>query len=247
LLNLSSSEIYKKYNNFAKIIKPHLGQTIPLLKESIAKGKNVLFEGAQGWLLDVDNGTYPFVTSSNPGIVGIWRSYDLHPSLISNVIGITKAYTTRVGSGPMPTKIEGKEREIIIEKGHEIGTTSGRARDPGWLDLVLLKAAIDSNKVNQIAITKIDIFSGLSKIKVCVGYKIGGKSARYLPGDSYYLSQCLPVYQVLPGWDEDISAIRDVKKLPKNALAYIKIIEKFTGVRVTFIGVGPKRKEVIYV
>ncbi|KKR58520.1 MAG: Adenylosuccinate synthetase [Candidatus Curtissbacteria bacterium GW2011_GWA1_40_47] len=246
-LNLSSEKIYKKFKSYAKIIKPYIGQTIPILKEAIAKGKNVLFEGAQGWLLDIDNGTYPFVTSSNPGIVGIWRSYDLHPSLINNVIGITKAYTTRVGFGPMPSKIETNQRDIIIEKGHEIGTTSGRVRDPGWLDLVLLKAATDSNQVTQIAITKIDVLSKIPKIKICTGYKISGKPAHYIPGNSYYLSLCKPVYEQFPGWDEDLSQVRKFEDLPKNAKDYIKRIEEYTKTPVTFIGVGPGREEAIYV
>lgn len=245
-LNLSAPEIYKKYTKYAKIIEPFIGQTIPIVKESIQKSKNVLFEGAQGWLLDVDNGTYPFVTSSNPGVVGIWRSYDLHPSNINYVIGITKAYTTRVGEGPMPSKIESKVKDYIIEKGHEIGVTSGRVRAPGWLDLVVLKAAIDSNKVNHLAITKIDIFSSLPEIKICVGYKISGKDAHYLPGNSYYLSLCKPVYETLPGWKEDISKIRKFEDLPKNAKVLVRRIEEITKTHVSFIGVGPNREEVIY-
>lgn len=245
-LKLSSSEIYEKYTAFGKIIKPNIGQTIPFIKESIQEGKRVLFEGAQGWLLDIDNGTYPYVTSSNPGIVGIWRCFDLHPSFINNVIGITKSYITRVGWGPMPTKIEGKERDTIIEYGHEVGTTSGRVRDPGWLDLVLLKSAISSNKVTQLAITKIDILSKLPKIKLCTAYKIAGKSGNYLPGNSHYLSLCKPVYEQLPGWNKDISNVRKLDDLPKNAKAYIKRIEEYTQTPVTFIGVGPNREEVIY-
>lgn len=246
-LNLSFSQIIKKYKSFAKIIKPHVDDTIPIMKESVKKGKNILFEGAQGWLLDLDHGTYPFVTSSNSGIIGIWRSYNLHPSLITNVIGITKSYTTRVGSGPMPSMIKTGEREIIIEKGQEIGTTSGRKRDPGWLDLVLLSEAIESNKVNQIAMTKLDVLSGLPKIKICTGYTISGKKADYLPGDSHHLSLCKPVYETLPGWNEDITGIRERDKLPKNARAYVKRIEKLTNTPVTFIGVGPQREEAIYV
>lgn len=246
-LQLATSQIYEKYKTFAKIIEPYVGQTIAVLRENLSRGRNILFEGAQGWLLDIDSGTYPFVTSSNPGIVGIWRSYDLHPSEINNVIGITKAYTTRVGEGPMPTKIETGDREVIIEKGHEIGTTSGRVRDPGWLDLVLLKASVDSNQVTQIAVTKLDVLSGLSSVKLCVGYKVSGKKANYLPGNSYYLSLCEPVYEQFPGWDQDISHIRRVEDLPKNAKSYIARIEEFTNSQVTFIGVGPNREEAIYV
>lgn len=245
-LKLSYSKILKTYKKYAALIKPFVGQTIPLVKSQVAKGKNVLFEGAQGYFLDIDAGTYPFVTSSNTGILGIWRSFDIHPAQIQNVIGITKAYTTRVGSGPMPTKIKGKERDIIIEKGAEIGTTSGRVRDPGWLDLVLLKTAVDANKVNHLAVTKLDVLSELATIKICCAYTISGKRVNYVSGDADYLAACQPLYQTLPGWQEDIRATRQFDKLPKNAKSYIKIIEKFTGVPVDFIGVGPDRSEIIY-
>ncbi|MDO8487328.1 MAG: adenylosuccinate synthase [Candidatus Curtissbacteria bacterium] len=246
-LELSYQKILTQFQNYAKVTKPLIGRTIPIMQKAIQKGQNILFEGAQGWLLDVDAGTYPFVTSSNTGIIGIWKSFDLHPKKINNIIGITKAYTTRVGAGPIPTKIEGRERQLIIEKGHEIGTTSGRTRDPGWLDLVLLKAAAEVNGVNQLALTKLDIFSGFKKIKICVGYTIGDKKVDYLSGNADFLSKCKPVYMELDGWKKDISKIRKFTLLPKAAQNYIRTIEKITNVPITFIGVGPKREEVIYV
>src|SRR3989344_3405111 len=238
---LNYQEVLKKFLNFAKIIKPYIGNTIDIIHMGIYNKKNILFEGAQGWLLDIDGGTYPFVTSSNPGIVGIWRSFDLHPSYINKIIGITKSYTTRVGSGPMPTKIEGPQRNIIIEKGQEIGTTSGRTRDPGWLDLVLLKYAVDVNQVNHLAITKLDILSGFEKVQLCTGYKKNGKDTWYTSGDAQELEDVTAIYKTMPGWKEDISKVRDFKDLPKNAQNYIKEIENYTGVKVSFIGVGPKR------
>ncbi len=246
-LKLSYQKILSQFQNYAKVTKPLIGRTIPIVQKAIQKGQNVLFEGAQGWLLDIDAGTYPFVTSSNTGIIGIWKSFDLHPKKINNIIGITKAYTTRVGAGPMPTKIEEPQRKQIIEKGHEIGTTSGRTRDPGWLDLVLVKAAAEVNGVNQLALTKLDIFSGFKKIKICVGYTQGGKEADYLSGSADFLSKCKPVYMELGGWKENISKIRKFTLLPKAAQNYIRTIEKITNVPITFIGVGPKREEVIYV
>ncbi len=246
-LGLSYTKILSQFQSYAKIIKPFISQTIPIVQKAIQKGENVLFEGAQGWLLDIDAGTYPFVTSSNPGLVGIMRSFDLHPSQINYMIGITKAYTTRVGAGPMPTKINGAERLSIIEKGHEVGTTSGRTRDPGWLDLVLLKAAAQANGVNNLAVTKIDVLSGFKKIKLCVGYTINGKEVDYLSGSADYLSKCKPIYREVDGWDEDISKVRELSGLPKAAQRYIKTIEEFINVPITFIGVGPKREEVIYV
>ena len=245
-LNIDFEKVLNTYSNYARIIKPFVTQTIPIIKKAIKDDKNVLFEGAQGYFLDIDAGTYPFVTSSNTGVIGICRSFDIYPTEINHVIGITKAYTTRVGSGPMPTKIKGEKRDIIVEKGHEIGTTSGRVRDPGWLDLVLLKAAVDANRVNHLAITKIDVLSGFKNIKLCVGYKINGKSAEYVSGDADYLAKCQPDYETLPGWQEDISKVRQFKKLPNNAQAYIKRIEKSAGVPINFIGVGPERNEVIY-
>lgn len=246
-LRLSFRQIFEKYSKYAKIVEPHVAKTIPLVKQAIAKKQNILFEGAQGYFLDIDAGTYPFVTSSNTGVLGIWRSFDIHPTEINHIIGITKAYTTRVGSGPMPTKMEGRQRDIIIEIGHEIGTTSGRIRDPGWLDLVLLKAAARANRVTSLAITKIDVFSGFKNLKLCVGYEVNRKKASYLSGDSDYLAKCQPVYETLPGWQEDITGVRQFEKLPKNAKDYIRRVEKFTGVAVNFIGVGPDRSEVIYV
>src|SRR3989338_70470 len=246
-LTIPYKEVLAKYTNYAKIIKPLVARTILILKEAQKARKNILFEGAQAYFLDIDFGTYPCVTSSNTGVLGIWRSFEIYPTDINHVIGITKAYMTRVGKGPMPTKIEGSQREIIIEKGGEIGTTSGRIRDPGWLDLVLVKAACGANKVNRLALTKIDILSGFKNIKICVGYKINGKAVDYVSGDAAYLSWCKPVYETLPGWQEDISQIRDFKKLPKNAQNYIRKIEKFVGVPIEFISVGPQRGEVIYV
>jgi len=246
-LKLDANQIYKNYLRFTKAVKPYIGKTIPIVKEAQKAGKNILFEGTQGSFLDVDFGTYPFVTSTNTGVIGIWRSFDLHPSKINHIIGITKAYSTRVGAGPQPTKIEGRERQIIIEKGQEIGTTSGRTRDPGWLDLVIIKAAAEFNKITALAITKLDVLTGFAKIKVCTAYQKSGQRVDYLSGDAQFLSECKPIYDQLPGWTENISQVREFKKLPKNAQNYIKKVEKFAGVPVKFISVGPQRGEVIYV
>lgn len=246
-LKLSFPEIFEKYSKYATIIKNYIENSIPLVKLHIAQKNNVLFEGAQGYLLDIDAGTYPFVTSSNTGVLGIWRCFDIYPTDIKNVIGITKAYTTRVGAGPMPTKMRGRQRSIIIEKGQEIGTTSGRTRNPGWLDLVLLKAAVDANRVTSLAITKLDVLSSFTKLNLCVSYQNGGKKVDYLSGDADFLSKCQPVYETLPGWQEDITAVRTFEKLPKNAKVYIDKIKNYLKVPVNFIGVGPERSEVIYV
>jgi len=245
-LKLNAKDIHHKYLKFREIIKPYVGNTVSVLKQAQKSGKNILFEGAQGTLLDVDFGTYPYVTSSNPGVLGIWRSFDLHPSELNYIIGITKAYTTRVGEGPMPTKIKGKDADFLVEKGNEYGTTTGRRRDVGWLDLVLVKAAACFNKVTGLAITKLDVLTGLKKIKICTAYKINGKKVDYLSGDAKFLSKCQPVYEELPGWSQDITKIRNFSKLPKNARSYVKQIEKTIKIPVKFISVGPGRGEVIY-
>ena len=246
-LKLNPTQIYRRYLKFSKLLKPYVGQTIPIVKNAQNMGKNILFEGTQGSLLDVDFGTYPFVTSTNIGVIGIWRSFNLHPSEINHVIGISKAYSTRVGAGPQPTKLDGEKRQIIIEKGQEIGTTSGRTRDPGWLDLVIIRAAAEFNKLTALAITKLDVLTGLKKIKICTAYKINGKKVDYLSGDAKFLTKCQPVYEELPGWSQDITKVRNFSKLPKNARSYINQIEKSIKVPVKFISVGPGRGEVIYV
>ena len=244
---LNAKDIYHKYLKFREMIKPYIGNTVPIVRQAQKLGKNILFEGAQGAFLDMDFGTYPYVTSSNPGVLGIWRSFDLHPSDLNHIIGITKAYTTRVGAGPMPTKIKGKDADFLIEKGNEYGTTTGRRRDVGWLDLVLIKAAANFNKATGLAITKLDVLTGLGKIKICKAYKINGKKVDYLSGDAKFLTKCQPVYEELPGWSQDITKVRNFSKLPKNARSYINQIEKSIKVPVKFISVGPGRGEVIYV
>lgn len=245
-LNLNSAQIIKKYQAYLKKVNKFIGQTIPVLRKGYKENKNILFEGAQGYFLDIDAGTYPFVTSSNPGVVGIIRSYDFHPSNINEVIGITKAYTTRVGEGPMPTKMQKAMASRIIEIGREVGTTTGRVRSPGWLDLVLIKEAVLINGITSLAITKLDVLSAIPKIKLCTTYTINGKSVNYIGHNADLLSKVTPKYIKLDGWYEVISHVRSFEKLPKNAKAYIKAIEKYTNVPVKFISVGPKRGQVIY-
>lgn len=245
-LKLNSDQIAKKYQVYARKVKKYIGKTIPIVRDALAKKQNILFEGAQGYFLDIDSGTYPFVTSSNPGVVGIYKSYDLNPSNLTEIIGITKAYTTRVGEGPMPTKIGNSIADRIVKIGREVGTTTGRVRSPGWLDLVLIKEAAVVNGLTALAITKLDVLSGISKINLCTGYKIAGKNVDYIGHDAEFLSSVTPQYQVLSGWQEDISAVRDFAELPKNAKAYIKAIEDYLRLPVRFISVGPKRGQVIW-
>lgn len=248
-LKLKAGVILKTYAKYTEKIKPYISETTLIVKDAIKKGKNVLFEGAQGWLLDIDSGTYPYVTSSNPGIIGIHRSFNIHPSKINNVIGITKAYTTRVGEGPMPTKITGEIASEIVTKGQEVGTTTGRVREPGWLDLVLVKEAIEANGINMLAITKLDVLTNLKKIKVATKYKNkkSGKVVSYVSIDADSMQNYQPFYKELDGWKEDIRNKRTFESLPKNAKAFIKTIEEELKIPIKFISVGPKRGEVIWI
>lgn len=246
-LNLDAKAVFAKYTKLTSKIRKFIGKTIPIIREAEDKNKNILFEGAQGIFLDIDFGTYPFVTSSNPGVIGIWRCFDFHPENIDKVIGITKAYMTRVGEGPMPTLIEDKNSEIIVTKGNEKGTTTGRIRRPGWLDLVLIKEAAEVNGITALAITKLDILSHLQKIKVCVGYRINGREAGYPAHDADYLSKVEPVYEEFEGWREDITDVRNFNDLPAKAQKFIKFIEQFLDIAIKFISVGPERGQVIYV
>jgi len=245
-LNLNANEIVKQYQKYQRKVKNFIGKSVPIISHAQKAKKNILFEGAQGYFLDIDAGTYPYVTSSNPGVVGIARSFDIHPSDINNVVGITKAYTTRVGEGPMPTKITGEVGRKIVDVGREVGTTTGRERAVGWLDLVLIKEAARANKLTALAVTKLDVLTNISKLKLCISYDLNGKSMDYIGHDAEFLSKVRPVYEEVGGWAEDISSIRSFTDLPKNAQNYIRVIEKITKVPVKFISVGPKRGEVIY-
>ena len=245
-LNLNQDELFKTVSVYAQKIKKYVGQTVPILLEAQKQGKNILFEGAQGIFLDIDFGTYPFVTSSNPGVVGIWRCFDFHPKKLDQVIGITKAYMTRVGEGPMPTLIKDENSQIIIEKGKEKGTTTGRVRRPGWLDLVLIKEAVEVNSITALAITKLDILSHLKKIRVCTGYNINGRRVGYLAHDADFLQKVEPIYNEFEGWHKDITNVRNFDDLPANAGKFIRFIEQFLCIAVKFISVGPERGQVIY-
>src|SRR3990167_3927877 len=245
-LNLNAQKIIKEYQKYQSKVKNFIGKSTPVVRQAQKERKNILFEGAQGYFLDIDAGTYPYVTSSNPGVVGIARSFDIHPSEINNVVGITKAYTTRVGEGPMPTKITGEVGRKIVDVGREVGTTTGRERAVGWLDLVLIKEAARANKLTALAVTKLDVLTKIAKSKLCVSYELNGKSKDYIGHDAEFLSKVRPVYEEVGGWTQDISSIRSFTDLPKNAQVYIKKIEEFAKVPVKFISVGPKRGEVIY-
>ncbi len=232
--------VYNKYKKLANKIKPFVCDITDYFYQK--QSKKFLFEGAQGTFLDIDAGTYPFVTSSSVvasnALLGSGLSY-LH---VNKRIGVAKAYTTRVGEGPFPTELRGKTLEYLREEGGEFGATTGRPRRCGWLDLALLKRAVKINNINSLIITKLDVLSNLKKIKVCVSYKKNGKTLKRFP---YSIEAVKPRYKEFEGWDKDISKIKIFSKLPKAAKNYLNFIEKYLGVKISFISVGKDREEIL--
>lgn len=234
-----------KLSNLRKIILPYITDTYQLLQKAVFQNKNILMEGAQAAMLDIDFSPYPFCTGSNtiPGAVNTGSGIPVQK--IGNILGVIKAYTSRVGGGPFPTELIDKLGNEIREKGGEYGTTTGRPRRVGWLDLEAVKFACEISGATEIAITKIDILSGLEKIKVCIGYRLNGKSISYSSCGYTELSTLAPVYKTLPGWKAEIAGITKFNDLPKNCQTYIKFIEDFLKIPVKLISTGPKREEYI--
>lgn len=240
---LNTEEILAQYKEFAKRLRPFVRDTSVDVYDAIKADKNVLFEGAQGMLLDVDHGTYPYVTSSNTTAGGVSNGVGVGPTLITNAVGIAKAYTTRVGKGPFPTELLDETGEWIREKGHEYGVTTGRSRRCGWLDLVILKSTVRVCGLTSLAVTKIDTLAGLEKIKVCVGYKFDGKVIDFFPASLEDLAKCEPIYEEFDGWDDSVAEARSYEELPANAQKYLERIEEFTDTRISIVSVGPKRHQ----
>ncbi len=221
---------------------PYVQDTSVQLDTWLRKGKKVLFEGAQGTSLDVDHGTYPYVTSSNTVAANAASGSGVGPQAIGDVFGISKAYTTRVGSGPFPTELNDATGRELQEKGGEFGATTGRQRRCGWLDLVVLRHAVRTNGLTGIVLTKMDVLSGLKKLKVCTAYKYRDKILKELPADLKILEACRPIYKEYSGWDADISQVRHFKKLPKQAKTYIRMIESALKIPIILVSVGPERE-----
>ena len=236
-------EILDSYNSYAKRLKPYVTDTSVLIYQAIKQNKNVLFEGAQGALLDLDVGTYPYVTSSHPVTGGFCVGAGVGPTLIKDCLGIAKSYTTRVGKGPFPTELDDEIGRRIREVGAEYGTTTGRARRCGWLDAVILRFAVRVNGLTGIALNKLDTLSGLKKIKLCVAYEKNGAILKDFPSDIAELADCRPVYIELDGWDEDISQARSIADLPENARKYLAAIESEIDCKIKMVGVGPDRDQ----
>lgn len=244
---LNLDEVYAKYLDYGKRLKPYVEDTSVRIFNAIKANKKVLFEGAQGTLLDIDFGSYPYVTSSNTTAGGVCVGTGIGPTMINSAVGVVKAYTTRVGKGPFPTELNDKVGDWIREKGHEYGTTTGRSRRCGWLDLVILKTAARVSGLTSFAVTKMDTLAGLEKLKVCVGYKFEDKIIDYFPASLEDLAKCEPIYEEFDGWDDSIADARAYEELPENAKIYLKKLEEFTGVRTSIVSVGPRRDQTMIV
>ncbi|MFQ5964593.1 MAG: adenylosuccinate synthase [Candidatus Scalinduaceae bacterium] len=242
---ISWEEIYEEYCIYADKINSFVCDTIDLLAKAISNNKKILFEGAQGTLLDVDFGTYPYTTSSNAGVCGVSSGVGVSPKQIHNVFGVMKAYITRVGSGPFPTEIMGKLGDHIREKGGEFGATTGRPRRCGWFDAVAVKHSVKINDVDCGVMTKLDVLDDQEIVKICTGYKSGGKVYHNFPADTDILHDCEPVYDEFPGWMEDTTKVRKKENFPKNAVNYFQAIEQYLGLKIEIISVGPERSQII--
>ena len=240
-LPMDAEPIAEQYLGYADKLRAHVTDTSLLLFEAHQAGKQIIFEGAQGTLLDIDHGTYPFVTSSNPTAGGATTGSGIGPKAIDRVIGVAKAYITRVGTGPFPTELHDEIGARMVELGGEFGTVTGRRRRCGWLDLVALRYATRVNGLTEVAMTKLDILSSFETLKVAVAYDSLGERFEEFPRQQRVLYNCHPVYEELPGWNTDISEVREYGDLPEQAKQYIEYVEKAIGIPVTMIGVGPAR------
>ncbi len=238
-------EIYNKYMEYAELIHDFIDDTDILINRYIEEGRNVLFEGAQGTLLDIDHGTYPYVTSSSASAGGVCTGLGVSPLKIDTILGVVKAYTTRVGGGPFPTEIHDSLGEEIRSRGGEYGATTGRPRRCGWLDMVALRHSMRINGFTGLIITKLDILDGLEKIKVCYGYEYKGRVYEEFPKDIVVLENCRPIYREFDGWKESTAGIKEFSDLPLNARKYIDLIEDSLGVPVDIISTGQKRDQII--
>jgi adenylosuccinate synthase len=246
-LPLDAGKIIAEYEEYARRLAPHIGDSSLAVHAALQRGEHVLFEGGQGTMLDLDHGTYPFVTSSNPVAGGACTGGGVGPRDIGRVIGLTKAYTTRVGAGPFPTEDEGEIGDYLGKQGNEFGTVTGRKRRCGWLDGPLLRYAARLNSLSDLFVTKLDVLSGLEKVRICVAYRHEGETLEEVPYHQSVFHKCEPVYQDLDGWWEDLSEARSFDALPSAAQRYVRMVEEVSGVPVSWISVGPERDQTIAV
>jgi len=244
---LSLKEAYDKYCHYGECLAPFIRETDLMVQEALERKERVLLEGAQGTLLDIDFGTYPYVTSTSTMVGGACSGLGLSPVKINSVIGVFKAYVTRVGSGPMPTELFDETGELIRERAHEYGTTTGRPRRCGWFDAVVGRLSVRINAFSSFALTRLDILDILPSLKICTGYELEGKTLETAPSHSGLLAKCQPVYEELPGWQEDISGLRRFRDLPREARAYVRRLEELLNCPASIISVGPRREQTIVV
>ena len=244
-LPLEQQQIEDEYLELGKRLEPFITDTARAIHEALDRGSNVLFEGAQATMLDLDLGTYPFVTSSNPIAGGACAGAGVGPRDIERIIGISKAYCTRVGSGPFPSEADPADAELLVELGAEYGTTTGRKRRCGWFDAVVARYAARLNTLTELVITKLDVLSHFDSIKVCVAYEFEGRRYEEFPPNQTIFNKCVPVFEELPGWKEDISSVRQVGDLPKEARAYLDAIDQLTGTPISWVSVGPARDQIV--
>ncbi|MEJ7801680.1 MAG: adenylosuccinate synthase [Ilumatobacter sp.] len=240
---LDVDEIVDRFVAYAERLRPYVADTVTLLHEALAGGAQILLEGAQATFLDLDHGTYPYVTSSNPTAGGACAGTGLGPRDIDRIVGITKAYTTRVGAGPFPTELLDADGETLIDVGKEFGTVTGRRRRAGWLDCVMLRQAVRLNSLTEIALTKLDILDGFETVKVCTGYRLDGALIDYYPDRSDILAEVEPVYETVSGWQRNLSDTREPGELPEQAKAFLALVEEQVGVPVNVVGVGAERDD----
>jgi len=240
-----SEKVFQQYMGYAERLKDYIADTAALLNKAIDEGRTVLFEGAQGTHLDVDFGTYPYVTSSSAAAGGACTGTGVGPTKIDVVMGVAKAYTTRVGSGPFPTELTDQIGEGLQERGREFGATTGRPRRCGWFDGVLVRYATRINGLTSLAVTKLDVLDGCHELKLCTGYRHGGRLYKEMPSDLQMLSECEPVYEVLAGWTRPTTGVTSYKELPPQAKRYLRRIEELAGCRIDMISTGSKRSETI--
>ncbi len=241
----SFDEIVAEYKAYAEVLKKYVADTSLILEKDLKSGKKILFEGAQGTLLDIDHGTYPFVTSSSTCSGGAATGSGVSPRQIHEVIGISKAYITRVGSGPFPTELMDETGEKLRRIGGEFGATTGRPRRCGWFDAMILRYAVRVNGMSGIALTKLDVLSDFDTIKVCTGYTLNGQTLETLPAALESFENCQPVYEELPGWGVDITGVQTYEELPENAKSYVRRLEELAGCPIVMVSVGPRRDQTI--
>ena len=244
---LSADDIARRYlDELAPRVEPYIADTVGFVHDALEAGQHVLLEGAQATFLDLDHGTYPFVTSSNPVAGGACTGSGVGPLHINRVIGIAKAYCTRVGSGPFPTELVDATGDLLVERGHEFGTNTGRRRRTGWFDAVMLRQAVRLNSMSEVAITKLDVLDVLDSVKVCVAYELDGVRYHHMPYHQSVLHKVKPVYEELPGWRTDVSATTEPHDLPAAARDYLSFLQDQVGVPVRLVGVGPGRDQFVH-